>query len=493
MTVMVAVTSAHIGSRDTFFQGKAGPYQVNVRVFPPTVVPGIAWAYVRSPDVDIDSVSVRPVYWKAGEKGAPPAERADTVAGERGLYAQKMWLMSRGSYTIAVEVFGKRGQHRVSVPVMALPTERLGLSVPFAVLLGVFGFVLLAGLVAIVRAAASDSLEEPHREPDQVARRRGSLAAIITVPILIFLVFSGSRWWSAEGASYERTIYRPLAAEGTVATGPRGHSLRLAVRDTGSQDLLREPLMLDHGKPMHLFMVKTQSMSSFAHLHPSRERGGVFVTAVPALPEGRYHVFGDFVLETGASYTVTTEVEVPAPVLDTLSDPDDSWIYAAFGVPAVKGARSELAPDLALQWETADSVVAGKDIVLEFTVRGPRNAILPVQPYLGMAGHAVVIREDASVFVHLHPMGSMSAATLQAFELRNRGDTTPDGRLIDVHATMPAMKPARGSRNAPAAEPELPGRFSFPFAFPKPGRYRVWVQVKKLNRIHTADFEVNVK
>jgi hypothetical protein len=485
IVALVAVTSAHIGSPDTFFQGKAGPYQVNVRVFPPSVVPGIAWVYLRTAETDIDSVAMRPVYWKAGERGAPPAERADTVSGENGLYAQKMWLMSRGSYSVAVDVFGARGAHQVSVPVMALATSRFGLSIPFAAMLIVFGAILFAGLVAIVRAAASDSLVEPDREPDQTARRRGSLGAVITVPILLILAFGGARWWRGENASYERTIYRPLAADATVATGPRGHSLRLAVRDTGSLDLLREPLMLDHGKPMHLFMVKTQSMSSFAHLHPSRERSGVFVTAIPALPEGRYHVFGDVVLETGASYTVTTEVEVPAPVLDTLSDPDDSWIYAAFGVPAAKGARSELAPGLALQWETADTILAGKDVTLEFTLRGARHAIVPVQPYLGMAGHAVVLREDASVFVHLHPMGSMSMATLQAFELRNRGDTTADGRLLDPHASM--------NMKRKADEPELDGRFSFPFAFPKAGRYRVWVQVKKYGRVHTADFEVNVR
>jgi hypothetical protein len=483
-------TSAHIGSPDTFFQGAAGPYKLNVRVFPPGVVPGIAWVYVRTPEADVDSVTVRPVYWKAGVKGAPPPERADTVSGEKGLFAQKMWLMSRGSYAIAVDIHGKRGAHQVSVPVMAQATSRLGLGIPFAAMLVAFGVILFAGLVAIVRGAASDSLVEPDREPDQVARRRGSLGAIITVPILLIVVFGGARWWRGEDAAYDRTIYRPLVADATVATGPRGHSLRLAVRDTSGQGMLRDPLMLDHGKPMHLFLVKAQSMSSFAHLHPGREPGGVFVTAVPALPEGKYHVFGDIVLETGAAYTVATDIEVPAPVLDTLGDPDDSWIYAAFGVPAAKGARSELAPDLALQWETADTIIAGVDVTLEFTLRGPRGTVIPVQPYLGMPGHAVVIHEDATVFAHLHPMGSMSMATIQAFELRNRGDTTPEGRLVDPHAAM-NMKPAKGKK--PPAEPELAGRFSFPFAFPKAGRYRLWVQVKKDGRVHTGDFEVAVK
>ena len=55
------------------------------------------------------------------------------------------------------------------------------------------------------------------------------------------------------------------------------------------------------------------------------------------------------------------------------------------------------------------------------------------------------------------------------------------------------MKPAKNRRAVKTDEPELPGRFSFPFAFPKPGRYRMWVQVKKGGRVHTADYEVNVK
>jgi hypothetical protein len=491
MTILVVVTSAHIGSRDTFFQGKAGPYQLNVRVIPPDVVPGVAWAYIRTSELDIDSVAVRPVYWKAGEKGAPPGERADTVPGQHGFYAQKMWLMSRGSYAVAIDVFGKRGRGQASVPVMALATTKLGLDTPFAILLVAFGIVLFCGIVAIVRAGASDSLVETDREPDLVDRRRGSLAAIITVPILLILTVAGAKWWRGEDSSYDSTVYKPLAAEATVVEGPMGNELRLAVRDTSGQDLMQSPVMPDHGKLMHLFMVKTQSMSSFAHLHPTRERSGVFVTTIPALAEGRYHVFGEFVLETGAAYTVTTDIDVPAPRVDMLSDPDDSWIYAAFGVPAAKGARSELAPDLALQWESSDSIVVGRDVELEFTLRGPRNVIVPVQPYLGMPGHAVVIRDDAGVFVHLHPMGSMSMATMQAFELRNRGDTMSDGRLMVSH---PVVEPAKRGRAAkPPAGPPMDGRFSFPFAFPTQGRYRVWVQVKSGGRVYTADYEVTVR
>jgi hypothetical protein len=86
----------------------------------------------------------------------------------------------------------------------------------------------------------------------------------------------------------------------------------------------------------------------------------------------------------------------------------------------------------------------------------------------------------------------MSMATMQAFDLRNRGDTSADGRLKLAHDMTPA-KPVRGRQARSGREPDMEGRFSFPFAFPKAGRYRLWVQVKKGGRVYTADYEVTVR
>ena len=50
--------------------------------------------------------------------------------------------------------------------------------------------------------------------------------------------------------------------------------------------------------------------------------------------------------------------------------------------------------------------------------------VVPLNPYLGMAGHAVVVRHDASVFIHLHPMGTIATVAQQVFAQRDAGDTT---------------------------------------------------------------------
>ena len=73
--------------------------------------------------------------------------------------------------------------------------------------------------------------------------------------------------------------------------------------------------------------------------------------------------------------------------------------------------------------------VADTTVDLRFIVRDSTGAIAALQPYLGMAAHAVVMRDDGSVFIHLHPMGTVSMAAQQVFSARDRGDTTARGRL----------------------------------------------------------------
>ena len=472
------VTSAHVGSPDSFFDGTAGPYKIHVRVTPPSVVPGLASIFVRSDEPDISGIVARPVCWRAGLQGAPRGDSLRVIVAH-GLFSGQLWLMSRGAYSIELDVDGARGKHSAVVPVMAMATGRLGLSTPLIVILVLFGALLFSGLVAIVRAAASDSLVDPAEEPDQLVRRRGSLGATIAVPILLLVVFGGARWWKAEDESYANTIYRPLRAAATIVMDGEDVKLRLAILDTAPEKLLTAPIMPDHGKMMHLFLVKESSMSAFAHLHPAQERNGTFSELVPALPAGRYLAFGDIVLETGAEYTVTTKVDLPPPTYDRSDDPDDSWDTDSFGVPARPGSLSHLNDNIDLQWDSRDSLVAGKDIELSFSTRNKLGAVVPVQPYMGLVAHAVIMRDDGGVFTHLHPFGTATMAARQAFDQRIAGDTLPNGRL----------KPIQMKMKEPAT---LPGTFSFPYAFPTPGRYRMWVQTKLDNKIETADYEVIV-
>jgi hypothetical protein len=266
-------------------------------------------------------------------------------------------------------------------------------------------------------------------------------------------------------------MYRPFVAR---ASEPRPGQLVFAITDSAwterhDSSYLHQPqrtewssLIPDHGKIMHLFLV-ADSGFAFAHLHPATTDTDAFHATIPPLPRGHYRVFADIVHESGFDQTLVTSVDLsdsPAPYVP--SDSDDAFSVAAPG--------GDASPVRKLG---SDTVKVGQPAGLRFVTSG-------VQPYMGMAGHAVVVRDDGSVFIHLHPMGTVSSASQMAFQMR-QADDTANGSLARRMATMSPMQMGA-----------LSDTVSFPYAFPKTGRYFVWVQIKRGGRVLTAPFVIHV-
>src|SRR5262249_29965112 len=120
-TLLAAVARAHIGSPDTWFEGKAGPYPVRVVVRAPGVVPGLAEIDVRVLSGRPTSVTAQPFAWNAGPQGAPPPDVAKPVPGDPRLWSVNLWFMVPTSYGVHVALSGPEGAGMVIVPVQALP------------------------------------------------------------------------------------------------------------------------------------------------------------------------------------------------------------------------------------------------------------------------------------------------------------------------------------------------------------------------------------
>jgi hypothetical protein len=444
--------SAHVGTLTSIYEGNAGPYPIRVIVRLPGIVPGLAEITIRTSTPGITRIAVKPVRWDAGEAGTPPPDVATPVSGDPNLFAANLWLMARGSYSIYVDVDGKSGPGRAIVPIMSVATKRLPMSSSLALLLIALGGLMAAGAVSIVGAGRHEATTAPGLEPDAAQRRRARLTMAVAAVVIALAVFRGNAWWSSIDAEYRKRLFKPFHVTTTATNGALDLTIDDPAWTTGPRPT---PLMPDHGKLMHLFLIEEKGKSAFAHLHPlalSREH---FRAALPPLPPGRYRLFADITHESGYTQTLVDVVNVPS-VATTLppTDPDDSWQFPPQATT--------------MTFANTEPLVANRDTDLRFTVNGP------VEPYMGMMGHAIILADDFSVFVHLHPMGTISMATQQKFIER---DQKKQQIAVAPPHDMDAM--AMPATNT----------ISFPFAFPKPGKYRIWVQTKVNGRVVTGAFD----
>jgi hypothetical protein len=482
IALITIVGSAHVGSPTVVFDGVAGPYKARVVVRPPSVVPGTADVVVRTTESDIRRVIVRPVFLRVGAAGAPAGDVAKRAAGDEPFYTAQVWLMRSGAYSVYVTIEGARGTGTVVVPVNAVATGRLGLSTPLAIILVLLGVALIAGLATIVRAASGESLVPPGETVTPAIRRRANRVMAFSLPLIAIALFGGAKWWNSVDNDYRRTMFRPPPLIADVKPFAGRALVTLTIPDTGNYTPLA-PLIPDHEKLMHLFLV-SEDGRSFAHVHPVRDRGPFHIT-LPPLPAGTYRTFADVTTELGTSLTLTGKVALPAPKLGitegTPPDADDGWTIARAPVRLSAGAVDSVAPGIVLAWAGDSALTTGHDSNLRFELRDAHGPV-DFEPYLGMAGHAVVERYDGSVFIHLHPMGTISPTVQRLFAMRDRGDTTASGRIRVEDAATPAD-------HAMPVKPVL----SFPYEFPQPGRYHIWVQVKRNGRVLTGSFDADVR
>jgi hypothetical protein len=469
--LLIMICAAHVGSPDAFFEGKAGPYPVRVIIRSPEVIPARAEIVVRVTGAGVRRVTATTRAWGADERNAPPPDDAVRVAGDSTLWTVQLWMMRQGPYAVVVRVEGVQGAGSVTVPYTAVAQGVLSMNRPMAVVLGAAAVFLVAGMLTIIGAAAGEATLTPGEDPAPDIQARARRVRWIAAAIIVLILAGGRIWWMVEDRAYAAMIFRPTAAHVTVRDVPAptsglpvrpGHAmpptriLRFALDPSVAQQRTWVPLIPDHGKLLHFFLIKKNGLGALAHLHPVAIDSLTFETAVPFLPAGDYFVFADAVHENGFAETLVQSVTLgnPAAMAWKPTDSDDAQFVG-------NGVRGPFHFDdgSTLMWDGASGAhTTGADARLRFTLRDAAGKSLMVEPYMGMAAHAVVVRDDGGVFVHLHPMG-----------------TTP----------------AIGATAMPMTATNLPGVFEFPWAFPKPGHYRVWVQFRRGGAIRSAAFDVD--
>lgn len=471
--LLAALGFAHIGSPDVYFEGDAGPYHLLVTVNPPAVVPGIAQVHVRIASGAIQSISLAPVFLNGKDQGLPPAaDQMQPVAGDPQSFTGQVWLMESGSWEVRLAVQGSQGEGRTVIPVPASARRTLPMQKALGVLL--FGLMLFlsVGIVAIAGAAAREGVLKPGAASSAVQKRWGRIAMFVATVAVLGILALGNWWWNLSAADLKHTmIYNapPLAA----SLDSPGH-LTLRMGDNDWHKLRKNSwsmdLIPDHGHLMHLFLLRIPAMDQFFHLHPEKLADGSFSVKLPSLPAGHYQIFADIVRGSGFPETMIAETDLP----DVAGPPyfgDDSGVSAGPLSPSASSTTvSQLSEGTQMVWlQDQPGLTTGQLSWLRFELKGANGQVLEdLEPYMGMAGHAVLVRSDRSVFSHIHPAGTVPMASLALAQSDAGVSTSHDG----MHALSPVV--------------------SFPYGFPQPGKYRLFIQVKRHGQVETGVFDACV-
>jgi Cu+-exporting ATPase len=165
--------------------------------------------------------------------------------------------------------------------------------------------------------------------------------------------------------------------------------LTVEVRDAETGELV-DDLVRTHQVWMHMILTR-DDLGTFAHLHPQRaETDGVFTV--------------DAVFPTAGTYAMHTEFRRQGEMADALAEHEVTVAGNAptrVAVPA-RDVRTWEGDGARIELDGEAHVGETSDFTLRFTRPGSDTPVDDLQPYLGAAGHVVVMRSDGSTFAHRH-------------------------------------------------------------------------------------------
>lgn len=529
---------SHVGSPGVVLEGKAGPYTVLVSVSPPDVIPGIADVTVFVTGEGVSMVTAKPVYWYVGDEGSPKSDQMFPVPDSPNQFEGIVWFMQTGTASLSVHVEGSLGSGDAVVPIMAAATAQKEMDASLGWTLVGLGLLLVVLMMTIIGSAVSDGLVKPGEESSENGNNKKIRGIVVAAGFITLILYGGKSWWDSEAAQYQRFMYRAPEANSWVDVQNNDRILTFQIDSTtlSKNRLPMGYLTPDHGKMMHMFIIKEETMDVFAHLHPKRVDPLTFKVKLPEIPQGRYYVFGDIVRLNGYTETIsdTLDITIAAKTINeidsvdyTYADPDNTYIVSnAFDtdekpdIPAPfknilicgkPGIDTPLPDGSVAVWEhqVNQPFIAGKVYPLTFAINDPEGNPAELEPYMGMMGHAVVFRKEGGVYVHLHPVGNYSMASQEIIEGRI-SETTTRPKLPEEQQFMDSVDQVverialmdektrseflmKGMDHLGLGEhAEHGATVTFPYAFPEPGNYRIWIQMKRNGEVLNSSFDTEV-
>jgi hypothetical protein len=213
-----------------------------------------------------------------------------------------------------------------------------------------------------------------------------------------------------------------------------------------------------HDKPFHLFIV-SQDFESFEHLHPVLQPDGGLIIDTTLPKPGYYRIYCDFYPDGGlpqVAHLHLVTARFRGDLVSSLArlNPDRSPDPVNGRLTrTVDGTRFELTFE-------PTPIYAGAEFSLRYrlTDESTSRPVDDLRPYLAAWGHTLILSEDGTDYLHSHP-----------------NEMLPEGLSPDEQRRL-------------VGRPEI----LFDTFFPRPGRYRIWSQFQRRERLITVPFTIDV-
>jgi hypothetical protein len=441
------------------------------------MIPGIARVEVQVLGGSVSDIQIVPLRVVGeGSETAPPADNMERSTSDPQYFTGKLWLMESGSFQVRLDVNGEQGKAQIGVPVAAFAQRTLRMQKTTGAVLALLMILLVLSLIAILGTATRESQLEPGLAVPPEKRRRGRIVMTLTAAAILGILFLGNMWWtSVADANSRDMVYKPppmqvSLSDGNHLTLTMGSSYWHEIRKSEQLD----KIIPDHGHLMHLFLVQRQGFISSREIDLSchgigeaRFADDVGKHCVMATRYGQQRCCEG--LRPGFLGMQMVEI-----IHLRHAKGDDSHAAA----PKVSTVRINativpLGADAHVEWILGGQALhAQKPTLLRFQVVDKNGApATDLEPYMGMAGHLVILRSDLSVFAHVHPAGSVPMAALMLLQKEPAG----------------SMSSMTGMR-----QESVPAEITFPYGFPQAGNYRLFLQVKRAGHVETAVFDTRV-
>ncbi|MEU6507569.1 hypothetical protein [Streptomyces sp. NPDC046942] len=237
---------------------------------------------------------------------------------------------------------------------------------------------------------------------------------------------------TGNGLADAKDGYRMASSAATLTAG-KATGYRFTV--TGPDGKPVTAFAVDQTKRMHFYAIRSD-LSGFQHVHPAMAPDGTWTAPLAALQPGTWRLYASFVPDSGSGkgkdFVLSRTVKVPGMAMTTpLAKASGTTTVDGYTI-TVKGAP-----------------MAGMAHQLTATVTKDGKPVTDLQPYLDTYAHLTAFHQGDLAFAHLHP--------------ESKVDGDHGGPALTFHAE-----------------------------FAQSGNWRLFLQFRTADRLHTAALTLHV-